>query len=142
MGRPTDHSIQLEEDIVEWISEGKTLREFCRKPENPSKSTVYDWMNRYPEFSGRIARARDDGFDEIAEECLEIADDATNDWETRQNKDGSEYESLNPEVVNRSRLRIDTRLKLLAKWNPKKYGDKVDMNLTGEVAIKRVVADL
>jgi hypothetical protein len=32
---------------------------------------------------------------------------------------------LNAEHVQRSKLRIETRLKLLAKWNPKKYGERV-----------------
>ena len=30
------------------------------------------------------------------------------------------------------RNRVDQRLKLLAKWNPKKYGDKVDVTSGGE----------
>lgn len=74
----------------------------------------------------------------MAEECLEIADDAKNDWELRQNKDGSKYEAQNPEVVNRSRLRIETRLKLLAKWNPKKYGEKMDLNHGGSVGVQLI----
>jgi hypothetical protein len=28
------------------------------------------------------------------------------------------------EWISRSRLRVETRLKLLAKWDPKRYGDK------------------
>ena len=28
-------------------------------------------------------------------------------------------------MIEHRKLRIDTRLKLLAKWNPKKYGDKL-----------------
>ena len=29
------------------------------------------------------------------------------------------------DMIEHRKLRIDTRLKLLAKWNPKKYGDKM-----------------
>ena len=29
------------------------------------------------------------------------------------------------DMVEHRKLRIETRLKLLAKWNPKKYGDKL-----------------
>ena len=44
----------------------------------------------------------------------------------RRGKDGeSAGWELNGDHVQRSRLRIDTRLKLLAKWNPRKYGDKL-----------------
>jgi hypothetical protein len=34
---------------------------------------------------------------------------------------------LNAEHVQRSKLRIETRLKLLAKWSPKKYGERVQV---------------
>jgi hypothetical protein len=34
---------------------------------------------------------------------------------------------LNSEHIQRSKLRIETRLKLLAKWNPKKYGERVQV---------------
>ena len=64
------------------------------------------------------------GMDAIAEECLEIADDGTNDWVTRK-LGNAEVEVLNAEHVQRSKLRIETRLKLLAKWNPKKWGDRI-----------------
>lgn len=120
------------DELAIWISEGKTLREFCRQADKPSYGTIYDWLEADEEFASRIARARLIGEDVIAMECLEIADDGTNDWETRTRKNGTEYEAHNPEVVNRSRLRIDTRLKLLAKWNPRKFGDKVDLNLGGQ----------
>jgi hypothetical protein len=36
-------------------------------------------------------------------------------------------------MVEHRKLRIDTRLKLLAKWNPKKYGDKQAIEHSGEV---------
>lgn len=39
---------------------------------------------------------------------------------------------LNGDHVQRSKLRIETRLKLLAKWNPKKWGDKLDLNHAGK----------
>ena len=35
-------------------------------------------------------------------------------------------------AIARARLRIDTRLKLVAKWNPKKYGDKLDLTTREE----------
>jgi hypothetical protein len=69
------------------------------------------------------------GFDAIAEDILDIADDGTNDWVERKRKDGSVDTVVDSEHVQRSKLRIETRLKLLAKWNPKKYGDKQVVDL-------------
>ena len=36
--------------------------------------------------------------------------------------------------MQRSKLRIHTRLQLLAKWNPKKYGEKLALEHSGKVA--------
>jgi hypothetical protein len=113
-------------EICEWIAQGKTLRDYCRQEGKPSYGTVYDWLEDNETFSSRFARARELGHDVIAEECLQIAEDGSNDWV--ETKFGPQ---LNSEHVQRSRLRVDTRLKLLAKWNPKKYGDKVEQFISG-----------
>lgn len=114
---------EIAETIIEGLSEGIPLRQLARL-HGFSKSAFYDWVKDDAEFAGRIARAREIGFDAIADEALEIADDATNDWMKRQRQDGMDDDVLNSEHVQRSKLRIDTRLKLLAKWDPKRYGDK------------------
>lgn len=99
----------------------------------PGLRTVYDWTAANTELSARIARAREDGEEIIAAGCLEIADDSRNDWVEKFGKEG-EFAGwqFNAEHVQRSKLRIETRLKLLAKWNPKKYGDKVDVVVTNQ----------
>ena len=90
----------------------------------PAWRTVYDWKVSHPEISAGIARAREAGEEVIAADCLEIADDGRNDWMERLAPDGKPIGwMLNGEHVQRSKLRIETRLKLLAKWNPKKYGE-------------------
>jgi hypothetical protein len=99
----------------------------------PSWRTVYDWIAAREEFSTRIARARELGEEALAQECLSIADDASNDWMEKFDKDGDAVGwQLNGDHVQRSKLRIETRLKLLAKWNPKKWGEKVDLNHGGQ----------
>lgn len=98
----------------------------------PAWRTVYGWMASDKGFAARIAHARDVGFDAIGEEALEIADDGTNDWIERENERTGRTETvLDNEHVQRSKLRIETRLKLLAKWCPKRYGEKLTTELTG-----------
>lgn len=138
VGRPPESVPQAKvNEILAWIEQGKPLREFCRIEGNPAFRTVYDWLEKDSDFSARFARARESGEDVIAQECLEIADDGSNDW--METKFGPQ---VNSEHIQRSKLRIETRLKLLAKWNPKKYGDKIQTELSGEVSVKRVVSDL
>lgn len=122
--RATKRTPEIIEEIIDGVANGVPLREVCRRDGMPNWRTVYDWLEADEEFAARFARAREVGFDAIAEETLDIADDGTNDWVERKRQDGSIEEVVNSEHIQRSKLRIETRLKLLAKWNPKKYGDK------------------
>ncbi len=133
MGRPSSSVPKDTADqIIEWISSGDTLRAFCRQEGMPHYGTVYNWINKDADFAERFARARDIGEEVIIQECLEIADDARNDWMDKFNKEGDvDGRKFDAEHVQRSKLRIETRLKLLAKWNPKKYGDRVTNQLVG-----------
>lgn len=88
----------------------------------PNVKTVYAWMKINSEFAARFARAREEGFDAIAEDCLDIADDASQD-----EIDTPNGPKANGEFMARSRLRVETRLKLLARWDPKRYGEKLDV---------------
>ena len=134
MGRknPT-YTGELLDYICKQISEGIPLAEICRQ-KDIGRTTVYDWMKENPTFAEQFARARDVGFDAIAEECFDIADNSTNDWMER-NRNGVETCEFNADHVQRSKLRIETRLKLLAKWNPKKYGDKLEIEHNGGVTV-------
>lgn len=117
---------ELIEAICARLSTGEPLRQICRTEGYPGYRTVFDWIEKMPEVAAAVAKARAAGEDALAEECLEIADDASNDWMERHSKDGEVAGvQLNREHVDRSKLRIYTRLQLLAKWNPKKYGDQV-----------------
>lgn len=127
LGRPTIFTPEIADEIVERLSEGEPLRQICRDDRMPSWQTVYRWKADDEAFSRRIAGAREAGFDAIAEECLEIADDTDND--TLLTEHG---ERPNTEWISRSKLRIETRMKLLAKWDPKRYGDKIDLNHGGQ----------
>ena len=105
-----------------------TLREVCRGEGMPTEACVRTWA--YEDRSGfysQYARAREIGYQAMADEVLEISDDGTNDWMERQGDDGKSAFALNGEHVQRSRLRVDTRKWLLSKALPKIYGDKVQV---------------
>jgi hypothetical protein len=102
---------KLADLIIEQLTSGKPLRQICRE-QGIGKSAVYDWLDDDAELNGRFARARERGGHEIADECIEIADDKEEDPASR-------------------RVRVETRLKLLAKWNPKMYGEKTQTAITG-----------
>jgi hypothetical protein len=128
IGRPSSYDPVVAEKICELLSEGVPLREICRMEGMPAWRNIYFWMARDEDLSAHIARAREMGYDNIAEECLDIADNSNNDWmnrEVRNARGQIEIQRVvDTEHIQRSKLRIETRLKLLAKWKPEKYGDK------------------
>lgn len=100
-----------------------------------SSSRRTHWRYRDEGFSGSIARAREEGFDMIAAECLEIADTPLMGVKTTVGKYG--IEETREDMLAHRKLQIETRLKLLAKWDPRRYGDKLDVNArhTGRISI-------
>ena len=131
-GRPSKYSDAIALEICTELAQGISLREWCRSQEDrPHISTVMRWLNENEEFQEQYARARDAQADFLADEILEISDNAVNDWMERQGKDDGAGWVANGEHIQRSRLRVDSRKWLMSKMAPKKYGDKVTQEHTG-----------
>ena len=122
-GRPSKYKRELAEEIIQRLSEGEPLRQICRDNHMPEWRTIYDWMYRDPELSAAIARAREIGYDKMAEEVLQIADTPMMGQVQTIDEKGSTIRT--EDMLGHRKLQIETRLKLLAKWNPKKYGERV-----------------
>ena len=106
--RLTTQTPEVEERLIAGLCDGVALRVLCRQEGMPNWRTVYGWIAADAAFAARVAHARDLGFEALAEDILAIADDT---------KPISDHVQL-------SKMRIDTRLKLLACWDPKRYGAK------------------
>lgn len=141
-GPKTSCNQNIADEILESIAEGISLRVTCQGL-NLKYHTVYSWMITHKDtFFKNSTQAYNTGYDALADQCLEIADEAHNDKIIM--KDGQEV--VNNEAIQRSRLRIDTRLRLLGKWNRKKYGDKVQLsgdsdNPIAITAVTRTIVD-
>lgn len=132
VGRPSIYTQELADNICEQLALGNSMRTVCAADDMPAMSTVFKWLREDTKFSEQYARAKQESADYMAEELLEIADDGTNDYIEKERPDGSTYEALNSEHVQRSRLRVDTRKWLMSKMKPKKYGEKLDLTTDGE----------
>jgi len=121
-GRPSKYTPELSREICERLSEGEPLRQICRDAHMPAWRTVYDWMGRSEDLAASIARARDIGYDKLAEECLEIADNIQLGQRQVMTDEGTS--TTIEDMLGHRKLQIETRLKLLAKFHPTKYGDK------------------
>lgn len=127
-GRPSAYTPEIAREICALLASGRFLREICRDEKFPPESTVRGWVVDDREgFSAQYARARELGLHSMAEETVEIADYGEND--TYVKEDGSQ--GVNTDVVQRSKLRVDTRKWLLSKMLPKDFGDKITQEHTG-----------
>jgi hypothetical protein len=127
-GRPTEYTAQLAAEICAQLAEGKTLRSVCKAEGMPPESTVRRWvMDDREGFAAHYAISREIGYQCMADELLDIADDNSRD--TSVDEDG--HEATNHDVIARSRLRVDTRKWLLSKALPKVYGEKITQEVTG-----------
>lgn len=113
IGRPTDYTKDMADEICEKISGGLSLRAICAEAGMPARGTVYRWLIENADFQDQYARAREKQADYFAEEIIEIADSA-------------EAESA---AVSKAKLQIDARKWAASKIAPKKYGDKQEIDV-------------
>jgi hypothetical protein len=145
--RPTVYTAEVATEICRRMAEGESLRSICRDEKMPAISTVTLWVASDREgFSAQYETAMMARAHHWADEIIDIADDSANDYMLRQSKAGEEYETINPEAIARSRLRVDSRKWLLSKMLPK-FADKQSVDLTSSdgsmtpQVIERVIID-
>ena len=111
-------------DIIAFIEDGLSLRKAAIKVGISTRS-FYNWIEKDVELQQQYARATISRADSIFEEILDIADDSSGDKKYTENG-----EVMDSEYVQRSRLRVDARKWAVSKMNPKKYGDKYEVDAT------------
>ena len=123
MPHPSKKDPELIDSVLERVARGEPLAPILREPGMPHYTVWYDWCRADEALSLAYARARATGYDHIAITARETA-------RGRGESSGD---------VQRDRLVIETDLKLLKCWDPKRYGDKVA--LSGDADNPIVVED-
>ena len=140
IGRPSKYTPEIAQEMCRMLADGIPLREICRQEGFPEWRTVYDWMYRDDALgeagvglSASIARAREVGQDAIAEQ---IWLDMNQPPERILSEGGGRVDSG---YVQWQKAKAEIGLKLLAKWNPKRYGDRVQLAGDAENPLKTQV---
>lgn len=110
MGRPATFTPELAEELCRRVSEGRSLRSVCQDEDMPVRSTVRLWQVADAEFSAQYARAREARAEVLADEIIDIADQAAD--------------------AQLARLQVDARKWAASKLDPKRYGDRLDIDAT------------
>lgn len=129
-GRPSLYSVEVAAAICERLSNGESLRKICLDDKMPGRQTVLAWLDddTKAEFRTKYARAREAQADFLADEIVEIANtpeigtkSTTKEWGT---------EIAEGDMIEHRRLKVLARQWYAAKLNPKKYGDKMQLDAT------------
>lgn len=123
------------DEVCRWLSSGRTIRDYCRQEGKPGHVQLYEKLGELDEAgTERIVRARARGCDAIADEVLAIADDSSEDTITTEDGD----EKPDTEWIQRSKLRVEARMRLMSKWNSGRYGDRQQVEHSGGVSLNVV----
>lgn len=133
-GATTTYNQKKADEICSRLEQGETLTSICRDDHMPAVRTVSDWKREHKAFAAAFARARELGFDAIAEEALQIANTPVIGEETED--DGEKLKTKRADMLGHRKLQVWTRLQLLAKWCPARYGERksVDLNVNETLA--------
>lgn len=128
MGKYTEEEKQEAcQTVFGLMSEGRSVRSILDAPDKspglPTRATFTSWIDNDDDLLNQYMRARDKRADAIFEDMMAISDDGTNDRYTVETPSGP-VERVDHDVVQRSRLRVETRKWMLGKMNSKKYGDR------------------
>ena len=120
MGRPSKMTDAVQAEILTRISTGESLKKICSDKHLPAAQNVFMFIYSNSEFRDNYEAARREQADWHAEGLIDIADDDTGD-------------------TQRDRLRIDTRKWVMSKLLPKKYSDKIDVDMKQEVDLNIII---
>lgn len=105
-------SQDLFDRICEQIAGGKSLREICKASTMPNRRTFMRWIDGNEKLTAQYSDALNMRAEHFFDEIIDIADGKADPQKTR--------------------VQIHARMWVLARMNPKKYGDKFTSELTGE----------
>jgi hypothetical protein len=117
VGRPSVYDPAVADIIIEQMAGGRDLRDVLSDAGMPSVTSVYRWMDDEPQFGSRVARAREALADHIFYE-IELL-----------------QRNVTPETANADRVRLSAMQFRAARLAPKKYGDRVQSEVTSNVTL-------
>jgi hypothetical protein len=128
--KSTRYSPAIATTILERIAAGESLRSICREPAMPSFQAVLKWaFENKGGFRDKYAFAMDIRAQWMHEEMLEIADAIEPGKRVKKTPNGTEI--IIGDMVERSKLKVETRKWILARMAPRRYGDKITQEISG-----------
>jgi hypothetical protein len=130
MSAPSKYSTLIADLICDEIASGRSLKDVCLDDGMPHFVTVFRWLDKNEEFRGKYKRATEIRTEYLAEEVIALSDRPVKAEKRVIKADGGEEVTIG-DNTERTRLQIDARKWYAAKVYPKKYGEKVQQEVSG-----------
>ncbi len=131
------------EALCAYLAQGGMMLLFAKRV-GLGRCTISSWCAKDPEWKAAVAKAREQGVDALAEEALAMATDPlmVEDVYERFDNEGNllSRDVKKGDAVYARKLAVSTRLDLLKKWAPEKYGDKVEAKTDSSLASRILAA--
>jgi hypothetical protein len=122
--------------MLREIETGSSTRKTCEKY-SVRYGNFFEYLAANALEAERYARAKDLGLETWADQIVELADEQRIGEKTRETKDGTFTET--GDMVERSRLQIESRKWLLARLKPSRYGDALNLKHSGNIGLKQLI---
>lgn len=127
-GRPSKLTKEAKAAVCEELTLGKSLREVCLMEGFPDISNVIRCLQRDLDFRAQYIQARKLQEEIIFDQIHYIADTPQRGIKITTKPDGS-VETTEADMIEHRRLQIESRKWLLGRMSPKKYGDKIEVDM-------------
>jgi hypothetical protein len=114
MGYATDDVEEIQNRFLVEIQTGRSLRQVCQDDGMPHASTVMRWMQAFPDFANKYARARTAQADTLFDR-MEAVEEAV---------------SAGTMDSHAARVVLDSMRWRASKLAPKVYGDRLDVQVS------------
>jgi hypothetical protein len=114
---------QIAAEICGRISDGELLLSICKEENTPTVRRVNEWLKNHSDFAQLYENAIKDRLIIFEEQTIEISDSMQNDFKTIV-KNGKERRLVDPDVIARAKLRVDSRHKYLKAYKPERWGEQ------------------
>lgn len=119
------------DSILDRIEKGESIRDILLDDNTPSSRTFFKWLKEDESKVKQYEISMSYRDDKLFEEIVSIAYNTEEGTTTKETERGVEITT--GDMLGHRRLKIDALKWYLSKRNPKKYGEKMQQEHSGEI---------
>lgn len=121
----------IKEELLIRVAEGESVFTISHDDHMPARSSIYKWMREDPSFAGEYAAALDQRADKYVEQIADLS----------AHMQQRAAMGASNEEVTALKTHINSLQWIAARLNPKKYGDKQQLDIDQKVTMDETQLD-